>query len=329
MRTSLQPATRNPQSTMRIPQLFPPAGRAGKRRLWLWLGVFLAASVGWGGIEVLAAGPQAGRTEQQLETTVLHVDKYGVYAPNLIFYWDPGMNKQKVDALSGVAMRLRNKEVVITYSTVSDLTKDRRPLLIDIVAVKREAASSGDLQPAREPPKPAVAEEEKPKPPPARVEPAPESEAAALPKPPKETPPEPRKPMPSPFTTISRAEVVKFVRECLDATQSKDMERALACYGDQVDYYSKGTVNQDFLRRDKSYYFRNWDRIQSSLDGDIVLIVIDQPDLKIAKFNSRFFVQNARNTVSGRAENIWKIQKIGNELKIVDEKQKIIERDAR
>jgi hypothetical protein len=88
-------------------------------------------------------------------------------------------------------------------------------------------------------------------------------------------------------------------------------------------------VNQDFIRKDKGYYFRNWDKIKSTIEGDIVLIVIDQPDLKIAKFNSRFLVENSKNTVSGRAENVWKIQRIGNELKIVDEKQKIFERDSR
>ena len=137
-------------------------------------------------------------------------------------------------------------------------------------------------------------------------------------------PPDRFRPVPP---TLTRTEVVDFVYNCIDAAQTKDIERSLACYADQVDYYSKGTVNQDFIRRDKGYYFRNWDRINSTIDGDIVLIVIDQPDLKIAKFNSRFYVENAKNRVSGRAENIWKIQKVGNELKIVDEKQKIIERD--
>jgi hypothetical protein len=136
--------------------------------------------------------------------------------------------------------------------------------------------------------------------------------------------PKPVSPYP---TTISRTEMAQFVHQCIDAAQSKDIERSLGCYGEQVDYYSKGIVNKDFIRKDKGYYFKNWDRISSSIDGGIVLIVIDQPDLRIAKFNSRFQVENAKSKVSGRAENIWKIQKVGNELKIVDEKQKIIERD--
>ena len=318
----MQPAARNAQR-------FISQDPAEKASALFWVRFFLAASALWCGAEGLAADPPPGKTIQQLETTVVHVDQYGVYAPNLIFYWDPGMNKQKVATLTGVARQLRNKEVVITYATVSDLTKDRRPILVDIAAVKREAASSAPAPPATGPPRPAIPEEEAPILTPTGDVPEPESEEPAPPIPQAETLPDTRKPMPSPFTSITRAEVAIFVRECLEATQRKDLERALACYADRVDYYAKGTVNKDFLRRDKGYYFRNWDKIRSSLDGDIVLIVIDQPDLKIAKFNSRFLVENSKSTVSGRAENIWKIQKIGNELKIVDEKQKIIQRDAR
>ena len=295
--------------------------------MWV-VACFAATTVGYG-VEVFAADASPARTEKQLETTLVHVDKYGVYAPNLIFYWDPDMNKQKVATLTGMAEQLRNKSAVITYSTVSDITKDRRPVLIDITPVKREASPSGDSPPAREPPKPALAEEPKTAPAPPRAEPKAGSEEPALANLTKEAPADPPKPIPPVSSTITRAEVAGFVHDCIDAAQSKDMERSLGCYGEQVDYYSKGMVSKDFIRKDKGYYFRNWDKIKSTIDGDIVLIVIDQPDLKIAKFNSRFFVENSKNTVSGRAENIWRIQRIGNELKIVDEKQKIIERDSR
>jgi hypothetical protein len=278
---------------------------------------------------LFAADAQSPKIEKQMEVTVVHVDKYGVYAPNLIFYWDPGMNKQKISAMTGIAEQLRNKDAVITYSTTSDITKDRRPVMVDIVPSKQEARLGGDSPPVKEPPRPTLAETEKSPPVPSREQPKPEREEVVLQKPGKETDSYPIKQAPSGSTAITRAEVVNFIHDCMEAMQSKDTERALECYGDQVDYYSKGTVNKDFIRRDKGYYYRNWDKIGSSIDGDIVLIVIDQPDLRIAKFNSRFYVQNAKNTVSGRAENIWKVQKIGNELKIVDEKQKIIERDSR
>ena len=296
--------------------------------LWWMVACFAASTAGYG-VQVFAADVSPARAEKQIETTVVHVDKYGVYAPNLIFYWDPDMNKQKVATLTGMAEQLRNKPAVITYSTVSDISKDRRPVLIDITPVKRDASPSSDSPPAREPPKPAPVEEPKTAPAPLRAEPKPESEEPAPAKLNKEPPPDPPKPIPPTSSTITRAEVTSFVHNCIEAAQNKDMERSLGCYGEQVDYYFKGTVNKDFIRTDKGYYFRNWDKIKSTIEGDIVLIVIDQPDLKIAKFNSRFFVENSKNTVSGRAENVWKIQRIGNELKIVDEKQKIIERDSR
>jgi hypothetical protein len=278
---------------------------------------------------LFAADAQSPRIENQMDVIIIHVDKYGIYAPNLIFYWDPGMSKQKISAMTAIAEQLRNKDAVITYSTTSDISKDKRPVLVDIVPSRREVPLAGDSPPIKEPSRPTLAEIEKSPPVPSGELPKPEGEEMALQKPRKEADSYPTKQTPSGSTPITRTEVINFVHDCIEAMQSKNTDRALECYGDQVDYYSKGTVNKDFIRRDKGYYFRNWDKISSSIDGDIVLIVIDQPDLRIAKFNSRFYVQNAKITVSGRAENIWKVQKIGSELKIVDEKQKIIERDSR
>jgi hypothetical protein len=278
---------------------------------------------------LIAAEAQSSRIEKQMEVTIIHVDKYGVYAPSLIFYWDPGMNKQKVSAMTGIAEQLRNKGAWITYSTTTDTSRDKRPLLVDIVPSRQEVRLTNESPVMSEPVRPTRGETQSAPPVPSADQPKPGSLELALPKPSKDMDPNPVKQTPSGSTAISRAEVVNFVRGCIDAMQSKNVERAVECYGDRVDYYSKGVVNRDFITRDKGYYYRNWDRISSSIDGDIVLIVIDQPDLRIAKFNSRFHVQNAKNTVSGRAENIWKLQKIGNELKIVDEKQKIIERDER
>ncbi len=273
--------------------------------------------------------PPSSKIEKQIEVTVIHVDKYGVYVPNLIFYWDPAMKKQQISAMTGIAEQLRNKEAVITYSTTSDISKDRRPILVDIAPPKRDVLLGGDSRPVEEPPRPAPVEIEKNVSAPSREQPKPENEEVALQKPRKEAESYQTRPAPSGSAAITRAELVNFVHYCIEVMQSKDIEHALECYGDQVDYDSKGMVNKDFIRRDKGYYFRNWDTVRSSIDGDVVLIVIDQPDLRIAKFNSRFYVQNSKNTVSGRAENVWKVQKIGNELKIVDEKQKIIERDSR
>ncbi|HQN18056.1 MAG TPA: hypothetical protein PKV86_02905 [Syntrophobacteraceae bacterium] len=278
--------------------------------------------------KLASADTEDVKTEKKMEVSILHVDKYGVYAPNLVFYWDPGMTKQKISALTGIAERLRNKEAMITYTSASDITKDKRPILVDIAPLKREAAPGAGSPVVKGPSRPSPVEEEEDSSELPTEQLRAESEEPAIPGPGEETDTVRTQEALSASAPITRAEVVRFVYNCIDGMQSKDVERSLECYGDRVDYYSKGTVNRDFIRRDKGYYFRNWDRISSSLDGDIVIIVIDQPDLRIVKFNSRFFVQNARNTVSGRAENLWTIQKVGSALKIIGEKQEIIERDS-
>ncbi len=298
-------------------------------RIHLCIAAFLAAFLMLQGKGSIAADAQPPRTENQLEATIIHVDKYAVYAPNLIFYWDPGMSKQKLSALTGMAERLRNKNAVITYATTSDITRDKRPVLLDIAPFTGEVPQGGGPPSEKTASKPSPALSEKSPPVQTGEQAQPESEELALQKPRKEVEMSQPKPVSPDSSILGRAEVTRFVQNCIDAVQSKDIERSLACYGEQVDYYTRGTVNKDFIRKDKGYYLRNWDKIKASVDGDVVLIVIDQPDLRIVKFNSRFLVENAKNTVSGRAENIWKIQKVGNELKIVDEKQKIIDRDAR
>jgi len=128
--------------------------------------------------------------------------------------------------------------------------------------------------------------------------------------------------------SISNAEVTGFIETYLAATEMKDVQRVLSYYADQVDYYAKGSVSKDYIRKDKIYYFRNWDRISCLVDGDIHLIDTGRDDIKIAEFKSYFAVENSRRSITGRAENTLKVQRINNRLQIIDEKQKIIGRDS-
>lgn len=277
---------------------------------------------------VTCAPAETSRTEHQVEVTIVHVDKYAVYAPNLIFYLDPAMNRQKIGALTAMAERLRNKKALITYSTESDLSRDKRPLLVAIAVPPRETPSAG--VPSRSEPPPG-----EPTPPEGAAGPARRAEepivertpgaVARAPQP--EEPPRTFGPGPDAGVPISKTDIVSFIYRCMDAVQDKDLNRSLACYADEVDYYSKGLVNRDFIRKDKGYYFRNWDRISASVEGDVVVIIIDQPDLRIAKFISTFEVENSKGTVRGKAENVWKIQRFAQGLKIVDEKQRILARE--
>jgi hypothetical protein len=266
---------------------------------------------------------------KQIEATIINVDKYAVYVPNLVFYWDPKMNKQQLAVLTRAAERLINKQATIHYSAFGDLTLDRRPLIVDIMP------SRGPLQrtPAENPPKePAQATPGNGSPP--QLSPFVEEEPQTS----RDIPPVQPAHRPVPemesrvaatpgLRSISNAEVTGFIETYLAATEMKDVNRVLSYYADQVDYYSKGLVSKDYIRKDKIYYFRNWDRISCLVDGEIHLIDTDRADIKVAEFKSYFAVENSRRSISGRAENILKVQRINNHLQIIDEKQKVIGRE--
>ncbi|MEN6441794.1 MAG: hypothetical protein ABFD97_24795 [Syntrophobacter sp.] len=126
---------------------------------------------------------------------------------------------------------------------------------------------------------------------------------------------------------ITRQEITAFVRNILELNGKKDLPGVLPFYADKVDYYDRGVVNRDYVRRDLGYYFQNWDSITTALDGDVVMIVLDQPEERTAKFVSRFSVRNDKKSVTGRTENIWRIQRINGQLRLVGVRQKIISKD--
>lgn len=303
----------------------------------------LASSLAAVGVS-LAAEARPPRSQAQMDATIVWVDKYGVYVPNVIFYWDEGMSKQKMESLKRLAEKSRNRKAVITYSAVDDLSKDKRPLLVDLVVSKEEPkplTASREPAQAEQQPEPSV---EQPVEQPAdsldantepdgqhlwnqamkRDEPAPPPADPRV----FERPPSPQAPSaPEPDgmkASISREEVAGMVRRILSLNERKDVAATLSHYADQVNYYDRGNVDRDYIRKDMGYYFRNWDTIHSTLEGEVVMIVTGEPDTRIVKFVSAYTVQNAKRTATGRTENIWKVKRVHNDLKIVDVKQRII-----
>lgn len=126
---------------------------------------------------------------------------------------------------------------------------------------------------------------------------------------------------------ITKQEITSFVRNILDLNGKKDLSGVLPFYADKVDYYDRGVVGRDYVKRDLGYYFHNWDSITTTLDGDVVMIVLDQPEERTAKFISRFSVRNEKKSVTGRTENIWRIQRINGRLRLVGVKQRVLSRD--
>ena len=316
--------------------------------------------------------------QDQMEATILHVDKYGVYAPNVVFYWPPDMNKQKIGALTHAAEQLRNRKALITFTAVGGIALDKRPLLLDLTPAKdgarpakeeysreeqaKEAkalaeeakpvqtaqksesgeTSIGRFAPAGQPelrplrdkyrlpvaedlgiaPGPVSAQKQASRP--DTGDQPPRTNPASAPQGPVTSLRETQGTKSSGPQTIGKDEIVVFIRRILALTSRKDINSILPHYGERVNYYDRGTVDIDYIRRDMGYYFRNWDTIDCALDGDVVMIVTDQHDLRIVKFVSTFSVQNSKKSISGKTENIWKLQRVGDQLKIVDEKQKTL-----
>jgi hypothetical protein len=258
------------------------------------------------------------------------------------------MSKQKVESLKRLAEKSRNRQVIVTYSTVDDLSRDKRPLLVDLTVTKEEprmVASGGEPAPVEKPLDQAVEQPYSPEPLNDDEEPQSQhlwneamkrDEAARPVIEPRvpERPAPPRAPAaedtePGGFkASIGKDEVTGLVRRILSLNERKDISSTLSHYGDQVNYYDRGNVDRDYIRKDMGYYFRNWDTIHSTLEGDVVMIVTGEPDTRIVKFVSSYSVQNAKKTAAGRTENIWKVRRINNDLKIVDVKQKVIRNAA-
>ena len=94
-----------------------------------------------------------------------------------------------------------------------------------------------------------------------------------------------------------------------------------------MDYYDRGIVSRDKVIQDLKYYFRNWTEIDTRLDGDVVMAGFE-PEVRIVKFISSFSVKNEKKSIAGKTENIWTIQRINGELRLIDVKQKILAKGA-
>jgi hypothetical protein len=271
-----------------------------------------------------ATGSEQPRSEGQLEAVVIHVDEWAVYVPNLIFYFDTQMDKRKIETLKRVANQLRNKKALISYSATGDFSKDKHILLSNIVPagekpnleepVHEVVKPSGDVQGK------VTQKLSEEKVPPAGILPTePAQKQAAL-----QEEKQSRKSVQS--DPITKEEISAFVKRLLYLSGRKDLAAVAPFYADKVDYYDRGVISRDKVLQDLKYYFRNWAEIDTQLDGDVLMTGFE-PEVRIVKFVSSFSVKNEKKSIAGKTENIWQIQRINGELKLIDIKQKILKRE--
>ena len=125
---------------------------------------------------------------------------------------------------------------------------------------------------------------------------------------------------------FSRSEVHHFVKKLLSDANRRDVESFLIFYADQVDYFDAELMNKNFIRRDKKKFFSFWTTIDYQLVGDIEFRgPLDSRTLEVA-FEFDFLVKNSKRRVSDRTRDTIRLQKKGNLMVMVDEKQTIIPR---
>lgn len=82
------------------------------------------------GCVCLSAAPAL--KQGRIEARVIHVDKWAVYVPNRVFYFDTHRSKSEIDKLTRAADRLRNKKALIRFYLVRTAGENQRAVLSDI-----------------------------------------------------------------------------------------------------------------------------------------------------------------------------------------------------
>ncbi len=291
----------------------------------IFVALFLLAGFLCRGGFCFAAGSQPAGNAGQIEAVVIQVDEWAVYVPNLIFYFDTQMDKRKIEALKKAANQLRNKKALITYSSTGDFSKDKHILLLDIASAAEKPNLEKPVHEAVEPSSDAQGQvtrklsEEKVSP--AEIvpeEPAPTQAAH------QEVNQSIKAGQSEPIT---KEEISAFVRRLLYLNGRKDLAAVAPFYADKVDYYDRGIVSRDKVLQDLKYYFRNWAEIDTRLDGDVMMTGFE-PEVRIVKFISSFSVRNEKKSIAGKTENIWQIERKNGELRLIDVKQKILEKES-
>lgn len=121
-------------------------------------------------------------------------------------------------------------------------------------------------------------------------------------------------------------EILRFIERYVEDTAKRDLNLVLTHYDEQVDYFSKGIVRKDFIRRDKELYFKRWTTIVNTIEGTPKIEDNFQGNI-VVRFVSRFLVRNEKQTISGRADNTWTLRKVNSQWKIAGEQQQVLSRE--
>jgi len=133
----------------------------------------------------------------------------------------------------------------------------------------------------------------------------------------------------STYNVITSPEVKSFIEHFLAIANQGDVTKLLSLYDNHVDYFDKGIVDKDDIYLDKHNYYKRWTKVTYTLDGNIDVKGTYDMNTKLATFLIHFYVTNSKRsqTIYGKAKNTFRLRKIGGELKIIGEKQWILNKN--
>lgn len=123
---------------------------------------------------------------------------------------------------------------------------------------------------------------------------------------------------------LEATQIQDFVAGFVVAGISEDVDAELQFYAEKADYYDRGLVSKDFIRKDISRYNQKWPIRRYWLDGDINILNGLEADPIEVRYQIRYAVRNQQKESSGTAVKTLRLKKAGDGLEITSVREKTL-----
>jgi Putative peptidoglycan binding domain len=123
---------------------------------------------------------------------------------------------------------------------------------------------------------------------------------------------------------LEATQIQDFVAGFVVAGISEDVDAELQFYAEKADYYDRGLVSKDFIRKDISRYNQKWPTRRYWLDGDINILNGLEADPIEVRYQIRYAVRNQQKESSGTAVKTLRLKKAGDGLEITSVREKTL-----
>jgi Putative peptidoglycan binding domain len=120
------------------------------------------------------------------------------------------------------------------------------------------------------------------------------------------------------------SQIQDFVAGFVVAGISEDVEAELQFYAEKADYYDRGLVSKDFIRKDISRYNQKWPIRRYWLDGDISILNGLEADPIEVRYQIRYSVRNQQKESNGTAIKTLRLKKAEHGLEITSVREETL-----